>query len=144
MPVHSGRVTSGLRVLHGNPGLRLFCGRPGLWLLCLGRQRPGLWLVATKKILEEVREEVVQEVVQEIVQTIVQEVARQEVRQDVMEVVRGVREVVKEVLGRCWRSSSSRQTSNGGVCRHHPPVKVPVIRDYHNQGYLRAGIIGVS
>ena len=25
-----------------------------------------------------------------------------------------------------------------------PGVKVPVIRGYHNQGYLRAGIIGVS
>ena len=54
-------------------------------------------------------------VVQEIVQQVVEEVARQEARQEVVEVVRGVREVVKEVLGRCWRSSRSRQMSNGRV-----------------------------
>ena len=40
---------------------------------------------------------------------------RREVRREVVEVVREVWEVVEEVLGRCWRSSSSRRMRIGRV-----------------------------
>ena len=113
------RIASGLRVLYGNPGLRLFCRRPGLWLLCLVCQRPGLGLVATKEIVEEVRGG-------GCAGGCVGDRAGNRAEDGAGGCAtggaagghggcEGEREFAKKVLGHCWRSSSSRQVSNGGV-----------------------------
>ena len=67
--------------------------------------------------MEEILQQVVEDInrvclVVEVVEKVRQEV-RREVRREVVEVVREVWEVVDEVVGRCWRSSSSRRMSNG-------------------------------
>ena len=99
MPAPLGRVgpsghppTPGLRCLRRHPGLRLLRRCPGLRLLCLLRRLPAFGsfvsFAGARSFLRSCLEKV-----------------RQEVR----------REVVEEVLGRCWRSSSSRRMSNGRV-----------------------------
>ena len=86
MPAPSGRV--GPSGPPPTPGLRCLCRHPGLRLL---HRCPGLRLLCLLR-----RRPVLLEVLEKV---------RQEVR----------REVVEEVLGRCWRSSSSRRMSNGRV-----------------------------